>query len=153
MSDSPDHLALFKLAYRAARRVKDDHGFAEDVAQDVLEKLVVHPSRLPFAEAFVQAAARNRALDLVKGPRGKEPVEHHDEKRAAPGLRPSEDVALWDAIAALNPNLAQALRLKAAGYSSKEIAERLGVAPGTIRNWISEARKAMREVYESGPPI
>jgi RNA polymerase sigma factor (sigma-70 family) len=152
VTPSPDHEALFELAYRAARRVKDDHGFAEDVAQDVLEKLVVHPSRLPYAEAFVQAAAKNRALDLVRGPRGRDAEEHEDDRRAKPGLQLSEEVALRDAVAALNPNLSRALELKEAGYASKEIAEKLGVAPGTIRNWISDAREALRAVYESGPP-
>lgn len=152
MRDTPDHEALHKLAYRAARRVKDDHDFAEDVAQDVMEKLVLHPSREPFAERFVQAAAKNRALDLVKGPRGKPAEDIDDVKLPAPGLSPSEQAALHQALAALNPNLVRVVELKQAGYKAKEIAETLGVAEGTVRNWYSVALKALRETYASTPP-
>lgn len=47
--------------------------------------------------------------------------------------------AAWDASDPLNDRERQVLRLAEAGRSNKEIAEELGLSPGTVRNYLHEA--------------
>jgi len=51
--------------------------------------------------------------------------------------------AAWDAADPLNERERAVLRLAEQGQSNKEIADRLGLSPGTVRNYLSEAAQKL----------
>jgi len=51
--------------------------------------------------------------------------------------------AAWDAADPLNDRERQVLRLAESGRSNKEIAEVLGLSPGTVRNYLHEAAQKL----------
>lgn len=55
------------------------------------------------------------------------------------------DPRLWDALGALKPGERIVLVLNVlGGYSHDEIANALGVAPGTVSSWLTRARQRLR---------
>ncbi len=59
------------------------------------------------------------------------------------------DPDLWAALAALEPRARAALLLSSLdGYTHPEIAEMLGVRPGTVSSWLSRTKEHLREVLK-----
>jgi len=67
-------------------------------------------------------------------------------RRVASGQRvvaPELAEAAWDAPDPLNERERETLRLAELGHSNKEIADALGLSPGTVRNYLSEAAQKL----------
>jgi RNA polymerase sigma-70 factor (ECF subfamily) len=63
----------------------------------------------------------------------------------------AHDSSLVDALRGLRPQHRAALILQVVdGYTRDEVAEMLGVAPGTIASWVSRAKAHMREALTDG---
>lgn len=60
--------------------------------------------------------------------------------------------AISAALAQLDPKDRACLLLKAAGFSSAEIAEQLGVSSGAARTRLYRAREAFRKIYHADAP-
>ncbi|MDI3342084.1 MAG: sigma-70 family RNA polymerase sigma factor [Sphaerobacter sp.] len=60
--------------------------------------------------------------------------------------------AVEEALQQLDPKDRACLLLRAAGFSSQEIAEQLGCSPGAARTRLSRAREAFRRAYHQGDP-
>lgn len=59
------------------------------------------------------------------------------------------DFDLWVALAALEPRARAALLLSTLdGYTHPEIAQMLGVRPGTVSSWLSRTKEHLREVLK-----
>lgn len=60
---------------------------------------------------------------------------------------PAEDRGLHEALRRLRREHRAALLLNIVdGYTQSEVAEMLGVAPGTVASWVSRAKAQMREI-------
>ena len=60
-----------------------------------------------------------------------------------------EDGALWDAVLTLPQHQRMALYLcYYQGYTAREAAEIMGKNPSTVRTWLVQGRKKLKEVLE-----
>ncbi len=74
----------------------------------------------------------------------------HDPSVAGHGEWVAMSQSVEKALAELDPKDRACLLLKAAGFSSEEIAEQLGCSPGAARTRLSRAREAFRRAYGRG---
>jgi RNA polymerase sigma-70 factor, ECF subfamily len=89
--------------------------------------------------AFRERTRRQRWRLLVRSGPGPEPWQ------------PAHDPALWDALRGLRREERAALLLHTVdGYTLAEVAEMLGVPPGTVGSWVSRARARLREQLGRG---
>jgi two-component system response regulator DesR len=108
------------------------------------------PTRVLIVTTFGRPGYLRRALDA--GVRGyllkDQPSEELASavRRVASGARviaPELAEAAWDAADPLNDRERDVLRLAEEGRSNKEIADALGLSPGTVRNYLSEAAQKL----------
>lgn len=104
------------------------------------------PTRVVIVTTFARAGYLRRALDAgVRGYLLKDaPAEkladalrqvHHGGRAIDPQLA----MAAWDEVDPLNERERQVLRLAGEGAKSADIAARLNLSQGTVRNYLSEA--------------
>jgi DNA-directed RNA polymerase specialized sigma24 family protein len=165
------------VARRAAAQVsRDDQVIREaaDVAVTQLEKNWDHVSTAELQRrGWVRVVARNHARrvgeklhrDLPMGRAGSEPPRMHDEQaddrvaaliaemRGGVGMSLGSFVAgkvdfdnAWATISEEDRALLHAKYVE--GWATKEIAEERGVAPGTIDNKLTAAKRAARLVFD-----
>jgi two-component system response regulator DesR len=108
------------------------------------------PTRVLIVTTFGRPGYLRRALDA--GVRGyllkDQPSEELTAalRRVAAGSRaiaPELAEAAWDAPDPLSDRERSVLRMAEEGQSNKEIAESLGLSPGTVRNYLSEAAQKL----------
>jgi len=135
---------LFMLAFRAAFRILRHTAGAEDVAAEVLGRLHARWSRLgtvSYREAWVVRAATNAALDVVR--RATPPIT----KPAASGFEDhaTSRLLLAAAMRALPRRQRESLALHyLVGLPVVEVAEVLGVSPGSVRQHIGRGLQRLR---------
>jgi len=143
------------LAFRVAMGVLRNHADAEEVAQDALLRAYRGFHRLRERGAFrgwLCRIAWRLALDKQRGARRREKREVAAHQ---PPLEPTvEEVAATNeferhvaaALDELPEKLRQALVMAAIqGYSTKEVADLLGLPEGTVKSRVHLARKQMAE--------
>ena len=132
---------------------------AVDAVQDVLQETLVHAwtglraSAPRNIRAWLYQVARNRCSDYLRGPRHRErPVgdERLDAMVNRLGVADArrrdvvdEVVETFDALPAAERDALQSFYID--GFSIREIAERHGAAPGTIKRRLSEGRDKVRD--------
>jgi RNA polymerase sigma-70 factor (sigma-E family) len=133
--------ALVRLAYLMV----GDVGVAEELVQDAFARTHLRWSRVEHPGAYVHVAvlngARNELRRLARRRRRPLPVadEHVDEAT----------VELLDTLDVLTGRQRAAVVLRFyEGRSEAEIAELLGVRPGTVKSLIHRALNRLREVIE-----
>jgi len=137
------------LVRRLALIVADVHE-AEDLAQATFAKAVEAWASFDGRDvrAWLFTIGIRRALDEVRRRRRHSRLSFLH--REVP-VEPSTEVELWDAMRGLEPAHRAALLLNVIeGYTQAEIAEILGVPPGTIASWISRAKKSVRGTLREG---
>ncbi len=164
--------AAFADAYRAhagrvrasAMRVLKDPGRAEDVAQEVFERLWRDPERYDPRRGdlgpYLQLVARSRALDAWRAEGAATRAADrlgtlHFRDRVSEEDQPDivvqrRDMAqrLLEAIRRLPPSQREAIFLAHwGGLSSSEIAQRTGVALGTAKSRLRLAHEKLREEW------
>jgi two-component system response regulator DesR len=104
------------------------------------------PIKVIIVTTFARQGYLRRALDAgVKGYLLKDsPAEKLAEalrnvNRGGRAIDPALAVEAWNESDPLNDRERQALRLSGEGLSAPQIAEQLGLSPGTVRNYLSEA--------------
>lgn len=131
---------------------------AEEVAQETFLKLYSEPPlRAENLEGWLMQVGSRLALNTLRGERRRRQLE---EKLACHG---QEVVHLEEAVMrrctvrevrrvldALNPRDRLALLLRHAGFTYREIAAALGVAPGSVGTILARAQKSFLAHYEKG---
>jgi RNA polymerase sigma factor (sigma-70 family) len=141
--------ALFVAEYEAMVRVAflivGSRADAEDVAQDAFARVHLRGDRVDRPGAYLRRCVVNGALDVLRR------RKLADRVRA---LRAEDSTALGadelsDALAALPDRQRAALVLRFyQGLSEREVAEALGVRPGTAKSLVHRGLANLREVIE-----
>ena len=139
-----------RLIFYLSREILRDEYLAEDVAQEVFLRLAENFPRLahrerPALRAWCVAAAKNRALDLLR--RRRETPAEPDAAQADPAPVPEDAVIardsggrLLECIAALPPRYREPLLLLAQEFTCVEIAAALGLTEAAVRQRIHRGR-------------
>jgi RNA polymerase sigma-70 factor (ECF subfamily) len=168
--------ASFARAYRdnagrvraSAMRVLKDPGRAEDVAQEVFERLWTDPGRFDPGRGelapYLQLVARSRALDAwrAEGAAARagdrlQAVSRRDELSEEDGPAQAAEHRdtrrrLVEALRRLPPRQREAIVLSYwGGMSCAEIARRTGVPLGTAKSRLRLAHEKLRETWEPKP--
>jgi len=143
----------YGLVVGVAARVLGSRDEAEDVAQDVF--LSFNRSRTPAesARGWLCVAAAHTALNRLRSGRRRAARE---ESSAAAVDRPAPDVAevvvdldertrVRSGLARLPRRQAVALVLRHSGLSYAEVAEALGLSPGSVGTTVRRAETALRK--------
>ena len=118
---------------------------AEDVVQDAFARVELRWSRIDNPEGYLHRCVVNRSHDVLRRRRLEQRFRllRRDETSE---LQADE---LADALAALSPRRRAAVVLRYyAGLREREIAEALGVRPGTVKSMLHRALSELREVIE-----
>mgnify|MGYP003018922457 CR=1 FL=1 len=132
--------------YIASRIDRPDE--AEDVVQDVFEKLLRYEGRFESEEhlkAWLLRVAINRCRDLTRAARQKD--TELDENIPAPD--PTEDGSVLDAVRALPENYRNAVYLHYyEGYTAAEVGRMLGAPTNTVLSWLRRARAQLHTMLK-----
>jgi RNA polymerase sigma-70 factor (sigma-E family) len=138
---------------RLATLLTSDRGLGEDVYQETLHRLAARWSRVDNPRAFCRRVMHNIVIDQGRLKRRQVPetrlAEGHDDgdprsadSAEAVELRPT----LFSALRTLTPHQREIVVLRYFDdRSENEVAELLGVAPGTVRSTLSRAVAQLRE--------
>ncbi|MFN7781885.1 MAG: response regulator transcription factor [Lysobacterales bacterium] len=104
------------------------------------------PTRVVIVTTFARAGYLRRALDagvrgylLKDAPAEKLADALRQVHRGGRAIDPQLAMAAWDDVDPLNERERQVLRLAGEGAKSADIAARLNLSQGTVRNYLSEA--------------
>lgn len=151
--------AVFRLAYRLAGTREE----AEDLAQETFTRLHGSPHLWSVDEGALRGwlyrVATNLAYNSARG-RGRRQRREDvvfSETGAQVGADPADlaeraeqRAVVRDALLRLPERQAQLLLLRHAGLSYKELAEALGLAPGSIGTLLARAEAAFERAYRAG---
>jgi len=133
----------------------DNHDEVEDVVQESFVSLwgKIQAGGVPEnSVAYLAACVRNRCIDRLRKKRALNMVPMPEDVAetitdSAALDRSAEEARLWKAIDTLPPGRRKMLLMhRREGLKYTEIAVRLGVSEGTVRNQISRALKTLREI-------
>jgi RNA polymerase sigma-70 factor, ECF subfamily len=141
-------------AWRAALVVTGRREMADDVAQDAFERAFAALGRFdesrPFA-AWLHRIVVNRSLDLLRRERRLVGIDAAPEQKGALRDVAAEDRALLEAVSRLSEQRRVVLMLRyGLGYPPSEIAEVLGLPPGTVHSRLARALEDLRELEREG---
>src|SRR5262249_36491173 len=129
---------------------------AEDLTQDTFAKAwsaLQGGAEITSAEPWLHRIAVNTAISWIRRQRLHQtlPMRLGADGVCGEAYNQAEDRALVDrALAALSPLLRETVALHwYAGLTRDQIAERLGVPPGTVASRLGAAKTAMREALVS----
>jgi len=166
-SEQPNTDADFELLFREYQepilnylyRLVGDAARAEELAQDTFVKAYGALSRLPAEanrRAWVYRIATNTAYDELRRRRLVRwlPLKEMDRPLASPS-RPEETTIESDAVQLALSTLPQGQRAvlvlySVQGYSTKEIAQMLGISQGAVKTRLCRSRVAFRAAYGEG---
>jgi len=138
---------------RLATLLTSDQGLGEDVYQETLHRLAARWSRVQNPKAFCRQVLHNLVIDQARRQRRQVPqiqlIEDHDggdprsdDSASAVELRP----VLLDALRTLTLQQRTIVVLRYFDdRSENEVADLLGVAPGTVKSTASRAMAQLRE--------
>jgi len=137
-------------AYRIAYGVLRDRGLAEDAAQDACAQIARKLPALKDAAVFrtwMYRIVANRAISLGRSRKVTGDLDAASEIGVASD--PTDRLDLYRALAALPLQQRAAVLLHYyAGLNSGEIADACGFAPGTVRFYLMQARRALRKALK-----
>ncbi|HEY0387211.1 MAG TPA: RNA polymerase sigma factor [Gaiellales bacterium] len=136
-------------AWRAARVITGSRAMADDVAQDAFERAFAalgrFDERRPFA-AWLHRIVVNRSLDLLRRERRLVGLDAPERLDAEWRDLEAEDRELLEAVSRLGPQRRVVIVLRyGLGYSPMEIADLIGVPPGTVHSRLARALEELRE--------
>jgi RNA polymerase sigma-70 factor (ECF subfamily) len=142
---------------RLAYRMTHDADEAKDIAQDAFLRafrgLADFRTDRPFSR-WLFVIARNASLDSIRRRKraGNVDASHGEELSPSPeedAMRRDEASRVREAIATLQPRYRAALELYyVRGLRYREIAEELNIPLGTVKTYISRAKRKLRENLE-----
>ena len=120
---------------------------AEDVTQDVFEKLLNYTGRFESEEhlkAWLLRVAINRCRDITRAARQKD--TELDENLPAPE---AADGSVLDAVRALPENYRNTIYLHYyEGYTAAEIGRMMGAPTNTVLSWMRRARAQLHTMLK-----
>jgi RNA polymerase sigma-70 factor (sigma-E family) len=120
---------------------------AEDVVQDAFARLDLRWSRLDNPGGYLRRCVVNGATDVLRRRRLEQRVASLARREHESGELGADEMS--DALAALAPRPRAAVVLRYyGGLRVPEIAEALGVRPGTVKSMLHRALAQLREVVE-----
>lgn len=145
-----------RAAHRTASRRTDGSHDAEDVCQEAFVRAlrkIDECGRPVRFRGWLLAIVRNTAEDMRERRARRREETLHPEDAAAGGGGPARDLErarlrdrLREAMATLPPRQRRVLvRHDYEGWTHREIGDELGIAPGTSRYHLHEARRRMQE--------
>ena len=152
-------LRLYAPVYRIAYNLVHDAHLADDVAQDALLALYREPPALQQGSplAWVCRVAINRSYNMLRSRQREEqrlarvPIMLVDDADD-PSLyaeRSEQRARVRAVLAGLPERQAQLLVLRHAGLSYAEVADAIGVAPGSVGTLLARAEHAFSEAYQA----
>jgi RNA polymerase sigma-70 factor (sigma-E family) len=150
---------LFRRHYlglvRLAMRLVDDQDTAEDLVQDVFLAMSQRPADMAEPHAYLRAAVVNRSRSALRRRRvarafsvGRPDRQVH-ESADAPALRRADHDRVLAAIHRLPRRQREAVVLRYyEDLGVTEIAEVLGVSPGSVSSALNRAHVALAETME-----
>lgn len=137
------------MVYRLCITILKHKFDAEDAVQNTFIKLMHHNKPFASAEhekAWLIVTATNTCKDMLRrASRQDEVLEAHESRFVAPAAEP-DSTDFLSAVQALPPKYRAPVYLYYyEGYSGGEIAVLLKKPASTIRNWLLEARKQLRQ--------
>ena len=149
---------VFGVAYRLLESAQE----ADDIAQETFLRLYLHPlpaGREHNLPGWLLRVATNLAYNALRSRHRRQA----NEARTVPDARPAvgEETALAGGdsgrvrrvLAQLPERQVQLLLLRHAGLSYAEVAEALGVAPGSVGTLLARAERAFRDRYVAGEEV
>ncbi len=143
-------------------RLTGDRGQAEEIAADVFCKLSQRGGSLPSREEltpWIYRVATNAGLDGVRSnARRKRREEAAGAAQMLAGgspdalqamLREERCARVREVLAALKPRDAQLLLMRADGMAYKEVAEALGIQPGSVGTLLARAEAEFERRYRA----
>lgn len=136
-------------------RVTGDRQLAEDLTQEAFGRLMQCGADAPRnPRAWLCAVASNLAFNHFRSESRRlerERVHGLAEEVAAPDLDEVLDVRR--ALAALDPRDAAVLLLRHSGFAYADIADAVGLSPGSVGTTLARAQGRFREVYEGSATV
>jgi RNA polymerase sigma-70 factor (sigma-E family) len=137
---------------RTATLLTSDRHAAEDVYQETLHRLFVRWSRVDNPGGFCRQVMHNLVIDLARArhrrPRELELLDNYDDKDPQSGDPVSAAELRPAVLAALDTLTVQQRAIVVLRYfedlSQDEVAEMLGVSPGTVKSAASRAVARLR---------
>lgn len=130
---------------RLARGLVDTTEFAEEIVQEAFAKVLDRWAQLEHPGAYLRTAVVNGARSELR----KREVRRRIGLRPFLPPKPDEQDYLLDALDQLSPRQKTALVLKFyADMTEKEIAQAMGVRPGTVKSATSRGLAELRKVIE-----
>lgn len=160
-------LEHYEAIYRHLFRLLGSPQEAEDLAQETFLRLYRQefaPGRDHNVRAWLYRVATRLAYNTLRARRARERREQTQAHRMQPthaadpaevALRRDEAETVCKVLLGLRPRDAQLLLLRYAGFSYREVAEVLGVAPGSVGTMLARAEAAFEQAYRaatSAPP-
>lgn len=153
-------LAHYASVYRLLYRIVGAREDAEDLAQETFLRLARQrfpAGRTHNVRAWLYRVATNLAYNLLRGEnRRARRQEQFTMQAASDGSDPAgaavvadERVAVRRALACLPQKQAQLLLLRHAGLSYRELADALGIAPGSVGTLLARAEAAFEKAYRA----
>ena len=142
-----DHLYReeYEPMIRLARGLVDAPEIAEEIVQDAFAKVYERWSRLGQPGGYLRTAVVNGARSELR----KREVRRRIGLRPFTPPQPEDRDYLVDALDQLSPRQKTALVLKFyADMTEKEIAQAMGVRPGTVKSATSRGLAELRKVVE-----
>jgi len=152
-------VAEYEFILGVAMKYAQNNEKAQEVAQMVCEKALLSPFREGDLRNWLYGVTRNTYLNLMKyeNRRAHNDMDFITEDQLEAtfnlGSPSAEEVALGssmsvrlsEALDEMNPNFREAFELYAQGYSTREIAEELGIPEGTVLSRIKRAKEQLRK--------
>lgn len=131
------------------------HDAAADLVQDALERTLLRWSRIESddPEGYVRRVMVNRNISLWRRLRRERltdrvPEQEYDDRSAHP------DQVLWQAIGQLPPRQRTVIALRYyEDMSEAQIADVLGIAPGTVKSQASRAMAKLRALLDQAEVV
>lgn len=154
-------LEHYGAIYRHLFRLLGSPEEAEDLAQEAFLRLYRQrfpPGREHNVRAWLYRVATHLAYNALRSQRRREKREQAEarEVEPLPGMDPAEAAlreearkSVRRALGCLRPRDAQLLLLRYAGLSYREVAEVLGVAPGSVGTLLARAEAAFERAYRA----
>jgi RNA polymerase sigma factor (sigma-70 family) len=150
--------SLFRELYMPLRRylhrMTGDADAADDAAQEAFVRLAVDGRRMEHPKAWLYTTATNLVRETARTAARRDRLLTIHPVRPADLPRPDEESATSDAVRRvravldrLAPRDRQLLLMREEGFRHAEIAEAIGVAPGSVGTLIARAAKRFADLH------
>jgi RNA polymerase sigma-70 factor (ECF subfamily) len=145
---------------RTAQRLVGDRDEAQDLALEAFWRLYTHPPKdLTRAGGWLHRVATNLGLNAIRAHRRRDKYEEEAgvlRLQRADNLHPADAVErhetqerVREVLALMKPRKAELLILRHTGHSYAEIADLMGMAPGSVGTLLARAEKDFERRYRA----